>query len=491
MRSSFRTLLIFTAFTGAASLALAETINWGTLPPGSQSQKLSGKIAAADPDIYTFKVDGPTELEVLLKGNARKVDGTLYDEGGTLLGTSAKSGMKELLRLNIAAGTYAIHLTTANASQIKYKATVGLTVRRPLPVEPTDFTPDDIIVSGTIPIWDPEYNSDVMKLIWDSNGQLLSTDIIPATGHIDLENIEVVDTGLARTPKNGPEWASAGDDHRVVYTKSSGKNSTVINQAELRSTGTGAAQWVVSTVPGTEKGSLPKGSEDTQPGVPLVEYIKGDKTPSSYFAWSQLSAPYASGRIAASFSSGRFIPDENALLGYRPIRGIRQIVHFDLATGRESVLTSGNTHSIFPFPYRAPEAGNEIRFIAAQLSSSSESPADIDRLAVFARTGTNWTVVKELTTPSRTYRGFHSAEPFVFEGKSYVSFITRDVNQGPGEVWIASLDPNSNFVRKVSGSGTMVRNDPEAVVTDSTVFIYYSELRPDGTWVQHRCLTGL
>jgi hypothetical protein len=65
----------------------------------------------------------------------------------------------------------------------------------------------------------------------------------------------------------------------------------------------------------------------------------------------------------------------------------------------------------------------------------------------------------------------------------------------PAQIWIASINPDYPLMRRVSDSIEMVRVDPEPVVFNDSVFIYYTEKVWTRCWfLAHRvrkCDTGL
>ena len=65
----------------------------------------------------------------------------------------------------------------------------------------------------------------------------------------------------------------------------------------------------------------------------------------------------------------------------------------------------------------------------------------------------------------------------------------------PAEIWIASADPDDNFMRRVSDSTVEIRTDPEPVVFSDSAFIYYTHVLTDKPmslqYSVRKCDTGL
>ena len=88
-----------------------------------------------------------------------------------------------------------------------------------------------------------------------------------------------------------------------------------------------------------------------------------------------------------------------------------------------------------------------------------------------------------------------STRPFVYQGKSYISFKvqqSRDDNLGV-DFYITDLvqDYTQRLVRKISSDVFMYRYDQEIYTTSNGPVIYYSEVTPRGIHIQHRMQTGL
>ncbi len=91
------------------------------------------------------------------------------------------------------------------------------------------------------------------------------------------------------------------------------------------------------------------------------------------------------------------------------------------------------------------------------------------------------------TSPSKKLQWCSTPlKPFVFDGKSYISFLVlKAIHTGhpapekdKAEVWIASSSIRKDeLLRKVSGAERIKRSDPEYLVTEDEVFVYYTEIR--------------
>ncbi len=116
-------------------------------------------------------------------------------------------------------------------------------------------------------------------------------------------------------------------------------------------------------------------------------------------------------------------------------------------------------------------------------------------LAIFREIDGAWQIVQELTPPAhRPY--VISPEPIVFGGHSYVAYAVSEsplnVDHGAAEIWLSGLLDASDVHRRISGDDPQIRLDPESLITDDTVWIYYTAVDADtGAWIVRRCATGL
>jgi hypothetical protein len=111
-----------------------------------------------------------------------------------------------------------------------------------------------------------------------------------------------------------------------------------------------------------------------------------------------------------------------------------------------------------------------------------------------------WVLYKNFDSPlPEPYVYITSPEPFTCGGKSYISFMAAQSGSGkdgmPAEIWIASADPDDNFMRRVSDSTVEIRTDPEPVVFSDSAFIYYTHVITDKPislqYSVRKCDTGL
>jgi hypothetical protein len=355
-----------------------------------------------------------------------------------------------------------------------------------------------------------------MQVAWRDGTTLRVTTIDPDTGLYNMDSQEMVDTGLSaqKDVVNGPEWISVkGNVPRIVYTKS-GSNGWTISQARALADNTWQTsdisispanfapgrmlqKWLAEMVPDTRNGYTPIGSQDGDDPMPLMRYTIGtDSERDQASAWKELDPPFEGGLLPAGARGGRFVSGKFSTLYSREVDGFQQLFWYDLRSRQESILTNTPIDKVLPFAINAPEFGGEIIIIASEIKDIEER-GYFDSIGVYREVNGVWTLIKRISSPSKKLRGVHSLEPFVFDGKSYVSFLVlKAIDRASGdekdnaEVWIASLDPEDKLLRKISGNGRIKRSDPEYLVTEDEVFIYYTEIGKN-SYRQHRVRTGL
>jgi hypothetical protein len=348
---------------------------------------------------------------------------------------------------------------------------------------PDKFIVNDQVVSDpALSLPDPEFDQVGFLITWqDQNNQLWVASVDSASGNFipTSGQGQLLDTGLVaiRTTKNGPEWAYGNQGSQIVYTKLVNNRPTL---SGARWTGT---RWETRTL---QKGSDrygPLGSKNTRDATPRIVYkkIQGNR---KLLTWREIDNPASEALVprGLEFPSGRWVEGERSLIVRIKVGGVRQCAKYDVDTGTMTQLTFDASDKKDAFMWKAPEFNNELVFFCR---------SDSTHIPVYRKIGRRWTKIHTIKPPSiRAY--INSPEPFVYNGKSYISLVTLDDldKKGPGEVWIAGIDPTVSFYRRVSASTTMTRKDPESFITTKGAFIYYAETNSNRAII-HRCDTGL
>jgi len=348
------------------------------------------------------------------------------------------------------------------------------------------FTPNDQVVSDpTSDLFDMEFDRPGFNLAWQDNANnLWVAKVDENTGAFVPPNGrgQRVDTGLVpiAVSGNGPEWAFSAAGSLLVYSK------LVNNTAFLGLGRFNGRSWRPGLMPGTQGGRNPFGSIDYTDAAPRVRYnSKPIGAPgASVVTWREIANPDT---ITVSPNStaaqGRWVagPGQRALSLTIKSNGIDQGAFWDIDTNLITQTTFDPGQKDDPFTFNAPEFNNEQVFIIG---------VDKSAIGVYRNLSGVWTQVNLLKAPT-TQKLSLSAEPFVYNGKSYVFWVASDASNGPSDVWIGAIDPANPLLRKVSGTTAIVRQDPEYMITRTGVFVYYTEKASGGLNVIHRCDTGL
>jgi hypothetical protein len=352
------------------------------------------------------------------------------------------------------------------------------------PNRPPRFVVNDQVVSDpALPLPDPEFNQvnflitwqDKNEKLWVANVDRVSGDFIPRSGQGQL-----LDTGLVPQPtiKNGPEWAYGKEGSQIAYTKLVNNRQTL---SRARWTGT---RWETSTLDNGSDRYNPFGSQNSTDATPRIVYkkIQGNK---KFLTWREIDNPASEALVprAPASPTGRWVEGERSLILRIKVGGVFQCAKYDVDTGTMTQLTFDAGDKSDSFMWKAPEFNNELVFFCESDNRTS--------IPVYRQIGRRWRKIHTIKPPStRPY--IYSPEPFVYNGKSYVSLVSLDNldKTGPADVWIAGIDPTVSFYRQVSASTTMDRRDPEFFITARGGFIYYTDVAPNGSII-HRCDTGL
>ena len=332
-------------------------------------------------------------------------------------------------------------------------------------------------------ILDPEYDDLQSRFCWiaegsqdvDGDEKLWIGYIDPVTGLYDPPDGrgELVDQGLivgVTKIGNGCEWVFTDKGPQIVYTKATG--STLRDRAIARAAVVNG-QWVAGIMDNATASWGPIGSLDRGDPDPGVSYQKmlhpdvpGDLTRAVFVR--SLDDPASEQMIPTTdelFTPGaRWIPDTDSVIFTRPMpAGVvptRQVFSYDRITDTLTQLTDDDGEKYAAFMWNAPEYGGEPIFLAL---------INEDHLGIYRQINGVWTLYNVVDPPPPAPNFIWSPEPFVFEGKSYITMIMSPSSDQqsrtiPTEAWVAGIDPANPFFRRISDDRVLVRKDPENVI---------------------------
>jgi hypothetical protein len=194
------------------------------------------------------------------------------------------------------------------------------------------------------------------------------------------------------------------------------------------------------------------------------------------------------------YSNPRWVPEERTFV-YPLVDGNGTVqigaYYLDSQTSRQLTFDQGD--KIDAFPFRSPQYPGEWLVLAA---------VDFESVGIYRNNpGTNrFERIKDIVIPS-DFRYVQSMESFDYQGKTFISLAVNETkppraltgeDSRRAEMWIADIDPASDFTRRVDARPVRWGLDPETLLTNSGI-MYYAYQRPPGSayHVLYRCRTGL
>ena len=353
------------------------------------------------------------------------------------------------------------------------------------------FKPNESQVSSLADLIDPEYDQATSRFTWvDSEGSLWvgfvdDTGMFqPPSGKgilVDHDAMKIIDL---RVTANGPEWIPTSQGPMIVYTKFLAGYPHIPRNARLaiaRVSAPGAPDWIHEFLGPTEPRMSPYASKDADDPAPRITYIDSNKA----HYWAEIFRPdqeFPIPVIAPSLLGVRFVPNTRMIVytAPTPIDSVAQVFRHDLDTGETEQLTfdtTGEKSAGSVWMWRAPEYDNEYVF-AVLVYLDLASRLDIYRQVPGPGDGTTaWTKIHSISAPLSK---IGSPEPFVFDGRSYISLqMTVGQDEYPTSIWLAGIDPANPLFRMVSDDSLFRwRTDPEVFITNQGPYIYYNRRDP-------------
>lgn len=348
----------------------------------------------------------------------------------------------------------------------------------------TNFIIHDVLAtSNEAFVIDPEYNTVLNKVCWQSAEDELWICSLDSLTHLyvpaDGKGVLVADSlrPFIAGGWNGPEWMLSTLGTQVVFTQIIG-NKTYPSVATLSQTG-----WSSFPLP-YQNTIYMMGSHDYADSVGLLLF----ETRSGYgIKWmknTDFNTLYESNETTLGFFSYNgsdicCVKRNSYTPGYITI------------TNNTFTPISSDTVNA-PFMWKDPESGQRMYLYRTEGGKKMVVLKE-DQFG-------NWDNYNTFYSPMLApYSFIASPEPFVFGGKSYISFMASQSADGnemlPSQIWFAGVNPSDSLVRKVGNSAVLVCFDPEPVVFPDSAFIFYSEKHTIGMGQYilrvRKCDTGL
>ncbi len=148
--------------------------------------------------------------------------------------------------------------------------------------------------------------------------------------------------------------------------------------------------------------------------------------------------------------------------------GVSQIARYDIDTGETTLLTDGPGDKLDGFFIHPPERFGQ-RVLCCVVGQA--------RVACYRpprRTETTWQLLREITPPLPPLESQRilttGIAPFTYGGRSYIAYLVT-LERRNARICLASLDGSIN--RVISEDTVAARFDPEVLITNGRLFIYY------------------
>lgn len=304
----------------------------------------------------------------------------------------------------------------------------------------------------------------------------------PHTGLPDLASRWRMGTEAAplTSTYNGPEFGVDARGWSVYYSQGA--------------TGTQAARgWLEGGKPAHEV--LTRGSEHFTPlatkheGASSTRLLLLRRPPSWGTAgWLDVASPDDGHDIAflAARTDGdlRWIDGTFAYVANFHPAHPGQLAVVDTATGEVTRVSEETGRISDPYGWKAPEAAGSL-FVLGVL--------DDTELVVWSRVGDVWVPYRRWRPPAGAPPFIGSPEPFVANGRSYVSLsLATSADVRPGltdqQIWVIGVAPDNPFETRCDDGrpAPVTRVDPEVFVGARQAFVYYYDLSAAAS-VAYRC----
>lgn len=354
------------------------------------------------------------------------------------------------------------------------------------------LTSTDVVIGDpTVSYIDPEFLPDERLMVWqDAAGDVWLCQVdsktgamIPPDGKGEYAGraapLLTKETPFVNVTYNGPEFGISRQGIVVYYC---GSERLEIIRYDLAT-----KQMVIPVPSGTQNTrALITSKQADDPGVRVISarfaQASGTQIPTVVNEWFDDSSPdvvHAMPHIKSGTSGPQWLPGERALITqYADQNGVQQVSRYDLDTQEFTQLTTTPGDKIDSFAFTAPEFPGETLFLTLNQRKWLE---------VYRQLGDSWVRIQRIPAPgtsSASSSGLKSAEPLIFRGKTYFTYLAD--GEEISRIAFASLDGQINTW--ISKSGQLDQYDPEGVAFEDRLFVYYYEgVNAQNIQRLHRC----
>lgn len=341
---------------------------------------------------------------------------------------------------------------------------------------------------------DPELHIPTRRMVWqDFNTNdvwvcQIDTQtgrLIPASGkgvRAPVKTISVFPTPTSPGSFNGPELGFSAQGLFAYYTirDANGVNQTARFGPLDR--GTPSYRQISQETRYGQGGALPTQLGNLPNTAILNIYFDRFR---GRTGWSYENTPADRNYIPTtdiSLKGPRWIPGELAISTNTKFEGrTKQAAIYDIPTDSLKIITNDSGHKTEVFVFNCPETGTRA---AMCLVGNGQR-----ELAVYKEASPFWQKIASIPAPKFIIGGgrlstarIYLPEPFVFQGKSYFTFVVGKVDtntltvKGPSQIFVAQLGrPEAVQVGSAIPAG---RIDPEVLVLPDRAYLYYYTVIP-------------
>ncbi len=345
---------------------------------------------------------------------------------------------------------------------------------------------DVLAVSPQASIFNPEYNTTLNLVCWESDeGQLWVCGLDPVTRLFNPENGRGTFVTDNLSPAgvenmNGPEWMLSTQGTQIVYNK----NICGIQYPGISTKVLGG--WTSTTLFQYPHAIYSMASSNYADTVARFLFETYDDRGIYWVKNTDLNTRYHYPEVTLGF----FARDNQQICC---ATNKSRYPGFIETTCSLPYFTSISNDTIgAPFMWYDPASNSRLFMYRTNGFKTLKIMQEISQ--------DFWVLYKQFDSPlPEPYIYITSPEPFTCGGQSYISFMAAQSGAGreglPAEIWIASADPADSLMRRVSDTTVAIRTDPEPVVFADSAFIYYTDIIVnDQAMVQYsvrKCDTGL
>lgn len=318
--------------------------------------------------------------------------------------------------------------------------------------------------------------------LWVGHVNVDTGGFVPTNGQGKL-----VDTNAtpANVLGNGPEWMSLTKNSALVYDRwLDGKPHSFYNACVGFANVTSDGSWNAGCMSDSKGYVLPIGTFTQGDTKPMVSYQNFSQTSTNvYWRLAQDGAPqhFVFGPSNQTGVTRRWVVGTHKLFLTAPAppdasgNVYRQAFLYDADGNTLQQLTFEPTNKTSGFMWQAPDYDNSFLFFVRV----GVSEVDVYKFKNNQGGQPSWQIVNTIFASSDNPY-IYSAEPFVYQGKSYIFFSVSATQEGhsvtPSQIAISNIDPNAPWYQELTSNvpDVRARRDPEYYITSNGPYLYYN-----------------